>query len=684
MNQNLLPPPRERIFTGRQKSQAAVEFAVTFPIFLMIIFGIIDFSLLLAGWLNLQHMTRQAVRYAATYQYEKKYCTTNLDTDGSLPCEGSMEFDEIDLARLPSIRDVFYANDFLIFQDNSATKSQRGYLKVTICSGRDRDNNKKGDYLIVPPIQGRVVYDPFDPDDNNDGYAHCELNDVPAEDAGGQNNYVYVMADYNHPFLTPFISFTWPYFHLASERQAVVESFRITRQLSLPPQANLPTLTPSHTPTPTATSTASLTPTVTNTPLPIVIQIVNPLVSGNVIADNSFTQFEAEAYNPPYGTNNGDGIARITFWFDGPSAIPGRQEGQLRYCAFGGDGPCNTYEAGTGISFYNLTPGLYTIYAQALGVDGRTSVIVSKTFYILATPTPTVTATPTRTRTPTVTPTPDCALMSLGQWTRNTTGGRPRLQIPVVNNTGQDTLISSINFNWNYYKSINSTQLIREWTFGAGGKYSINSSVSPYVWNIAQLPNNLLSVPGTTTWSIVFETSDANWTNVDPAMFGLTLGFDNNCTLTYQAIATSTPTRTRTPTPTRTNTPTVTITQTPTITRTPTISRTPTTSRTPTITSTITRTPTITLTPTITRTSTITMTPTRTATSTITPTITRTLTRTLTPTRTNTPTITLTPTASVTPTRTATPTFTQNPPTRTPTATSTRTRTPTNTPKDGG
>ncbi len=222
MNQISASPPIERLFTRRDRSQAAVEFAVTFPIFLMIIFGIIDFSLLLAAWLNLQHMTRQAVRYAATYQYNPAYCTTNLDNDGSPPCKGQSEYDEIDLARLPSIKDVFYANDFLVFQGPSADKSQRGYLKVTICSARDRNGDGMGDYFKVSPIQGQVVTPPFDPNNHNDGYAHCKLNGVPAEDAGGQNNYVFVMADFNHPFLTPFISFTWPYFHLAAERQAVV------------------------------------------------------------------------------------------------------------------------------------------------------------------------------------------------------------------------------------------------------------------------------------------------------------------------------------------------------------------------------------------------------------------------------------------------------------------------------
>ena len=59
-------PPRQPFLYRHKKSQAAVEFAISFPILLTILFGIIDFSLLFASWFALQNLVRQAVRFAAT------------------------------------------------------------------------------------------------------------------------------------------------------------------------------------------------------------------------------------------------------------------------------------------------------------------------------------------------------------------------------------------------------------------------------------------------------------------------------------------------------------------------------------------------------------------------------------------------------------------------------------------
>ena len=66
--------PHPAPFLYRQKkSQAALEFALSFPILLMVVFGIIDFSMLFGAWLSVQNITRQAVRYAETGEYVKSY-----------------------------------------------------------------------------------------------------------------------------------------------------------------------------------------------------------------------------------------------------------------------------------------------------------------------------------------------------------------------------------------------------------------------------------------------------------------------------------------------------------------------------------------------------------------------------------------------------------------------------------
>src|SRR5690348_5095689 len=116
MSTNSSPPQN---FLFRQKrSQAAVEFALSFPILLMIIFGIIDFSLLFAGWLAIENLARQEVRYAATGQYDKSFCPaddgstswrpdcTGDNTDGDGGNVLSTREKEIDIARLKSIHAV--------------------------------------------------------------------------------------------------------------------------------------------------------------------------------------------------------------------------------------------------------------------------------------------------------------------------------------------------------------------------------------------------------------------------------------------------------------------------------------------------------------------------------------------------------------------------------------------------
>jgi hypothetical protein len=108
-------------------------------------------------------------------------------------------------------------------------------------------------------------------------YAECLLDGVPADDAGGPGDRVAVMVDFNHPYITPFIRTLWPWVHLASYRDGIVEEFRVARVIAVQPPLNVPTTTPqktdttepSRTPTntkPPGTATASRIPTRTSSP----------------------------------------------------------------------------------------------------------------------------------------------------------------------------------------------------------------------------------------------------------------------------------------------------------------------------------------------------------------------------------------------------------------------------------
>lgn len=55
------PPDPSR----RQKGQAAVEFALIVPIFLIVLFIIVDFGVGLSNWISLTNATREGARYGA-------------------------------------------------------------------------------------------------------------------------------------------------------------------------------------------------------------------------------------------------------------------------------------------------------------------------------------------------------------------------------------------------------------------------------------------------------------------------------------------------------------------------------------------------------------------------------------------------------------------------------------------
>src|SRR5512137_262224 len=86
---------KEHLWQGKSRSQGMVEFAIALPILLMLLFGIIDFSLLFSAWLLIQNMARQAVRYAVTGQFDPAHC----------PVGGCLTQADEDEARLLTIYD---------------------------------------------------------------------------------------------------------------------------------------------------------------------------------------------------------------------------------------------------------------------------------------------------------------------------------------------------------------------------------------------------------------------------------------------------------------------------------------------------------------------------------------------------------------------------------------------------
>ena len=592
------------------RSQGVVEFALALPILLMLLFAIIDFSLLFSAWLLIQNMSRQAVRYAVTGEYNPAYCTAGCATTA-----------DQDAARLQSIRDraeSFIAG--LLVDDTSTLNTESGYLEVTVCSNRDADGNGVSDFQVNYGVMGSATR-----------YSECKrlADNALVQDPGGPNDYVIVMIDFNHPYITPFLNQVWPMIHLVSAQSGIVEKFRVSRAQSLPPPIFMGSPTPSNTftqsltltltntytktNTPTPSSTASLTPTLTETNTPTTTATPDcglfefttnvfslTKYSGGTLPRASIT-IRSQSTEDTY-------IQSLVFeWAAYDASFPSQKVNRIR---FGGSvitpfnqpiSPATWALVGQPTSIHTLAAGTSEIFdfdfliadptwpggpynnsfGLALHLGNNCDVNID------AQPTPTFTATGTSTDTPTITNT--------GSPTHTPT----RTNTPTITRTPTDTFT----------------------------------------------PSNSPTRTDTST-----RTSTRTATN--------TFTPTNTPTVTNTPPNTFTPSNTRTPTntftatlsPTRTNTPTITNTPTNTFTRTFTRTYTPTntssntftpTNTVPTNTRTSTRTPTNTYTPS--------NTPTATDTRTNTPTASNTATRTNTRTATNSPTP-ITPTSTHTPT----------------------------------
>lgn len=620
------------IWQGAGRSQGVVEFALAAPILLMLLFAIIDFSLLFSAWLLIQNISRQAVRYAVTGQYKSIYCP-NTDTsswyylqheaeenpyhNGLGPCKsgltdtaaaqaqvGAMQ----DIARIPSIHDE--ANKYLtgLLLDLSATsQAQPGYFNVTICSSRDSNGDDITDFATLPGKTGTTTY----------GQCQIRGTTTDTEDAGGPGDTVVVMVDFNHPFITPFLQllsiFTnprnpqWTMTHLASTDQGVTETFRTSRMNAYNAGVEGNTDTPTITPSPTDTNTPSPTPTDTLTPsptqTPTLTMTPSPTLIPTMTATPNCSQFTLGSFSKSYSGN-----------------IP------------------------------VLTIPINELSSQ--GTTYITQLILDWTQFDLATTTASGQS---------------VASLTIAGGSAYTSFTSPATSPTTWNASGNgsnnDILVGSNSIVFTYSKSDNPTYVDPS-AFGLS--VTLSDGCAPlYVFAATATPTSTATNTATATSTFTpTKTSTPTNTFTPTKTFTPSNTPTKTPTPTITFTPSNTPTRTNTFTPTRTFTATNTVpTNTPTKTYTP--SNTPTKTNTPLPTNTPTKTPTNTP-----------VTPTNTPTKTNTPTITP-----ITPSPTNTNTPTKTPLPTNTPTKTPTPTPTPTPiPTNTPTKTPIPTNTPTKTP----
>jgi Flp pilus assembly protein TadG len=72
---------KEPIDSARARGQTLAEFALTLPILLLLLFGIIEFGRLFQSWVTIQNASRAAARYAVTGQFDENRYSLDM-----IPC----------------------------------------------------------------------------------------------------------------------------------------------------------------------------------------------------------------------------------------------------------------------------------------------------------------------------------------------------------------------------------------------------------------------------------------------------------------------------------------------------------------------------------------------------------------------------------------------------------------------
>ena len=415
---------------GQKKAQSMVEFALILPILLLLIFGILEYGRLFFAWISIENAARVGARYASTGNYEITFCP-DLDGGGEADkCDGAMKDEEIDVARILSIKDE---TDGLLFGNpiiQSAIDSQSSFFHITVCS------QNQGLNTFTPPKMGGTIY------------SGCtKISDgTPAEHPGVPGERVIVSVDYNFPFIVPFFKDVQDYFHLGSYKEATVEQFRVSRVVNVPPTITIPTV-PTSTPLPTATPDCSGL-RVSD------VYIYRDRIRASVENNGSF---DMPLTNASFTWSSVGGSTPKVDW--------SVWNGQRFYNGDDADSPTNTTCTGNKCDFPggqtylwesrfknagNPIFGIYDIeftFANYCTLSGNTAIIP--------------------------TPTPDCDLLEV----TNVYFKNDDFRVQVKNNNPIDVPLTNVELNWPQQPS---NAIINFFKWNGNTHYNGNTSASPY------------------------------------------------------------------------------------------------------------------------------------------------------------------------------------------------------------
>ncbi|NIM93698.1 MAG: hypothetical protein GTO18_08305 [Anaerolineales bacterium] len=200
-----------------------MEFALILPILLLTLFTLIELARILHAWMVVENGARFGIRYAVTGEYNPTNCA-----GGMVGKECALKTDESG-ARVDSIHDAAWAGSESIVRvhEGEVGPADSYYYRVIVCDPEE---------LVKPS-------------------STFDTHQCTPEDPGDPGDRVIVVIEFNHPLILPGLNSIWPTLRLQSQREAVVETFRMIESgATLEPQPSS-TPIPSRTPPPTATNT---------------------------------------------------------------------------------------------------------------------------------------------------------------------------------------------------------------------------------------------------------------------------------------------------------------------------------------------------------------------------------------------------------------------------------------------
>jgi len=161
----------------RRRGQTLAEFAITLPILLLLLFGIIEFGRIFQAWVTLQNSARAAARYATTGQYDDDSYTLDLtfvpisgaigDLNSMVPC---LRNDDARDLNDDGIMDNEEPTQAQIDAADAYNRSQRGVLTDVYPNDSGDPRDKIEVYVGGPESLYATWYsgDDCDPNDNED------------------------------------------------------------------------------------------------------------------------------------------------------------------------------------------------------------------------------------------------------------------------------------------------------------------------------------------------------------------------------------------------------------------------------------------------------------------------------------------------------------------------------------